>query len=173
MYDKLLKGMRSVLYYLSGVMMLVMLIVIFTQVVTRYIFNYTPEWSEELARFLFVWVVFLGSALIMGESGHLAVEFLPTYFKDRPFGKVLRIITNLSGYVLIILLLVQGFKMTKTMTFQISPGLGLPMSYVYSVIPLGSILMLLYLFKETGRIIKSFSSKGVNTGAPQGANPVK
>ncbi len=43
-----------------------MLVIRFAQVVPRYFFNYTPEWSEELARFLFVWVVFLGSALIMG-----------------------------------------------------------------------------------------------------------
>jgi hypothetical protein len=63
--DKLLKGVRSVLYGFSVVAMSVMLVIIFAQVVTRYLFNYTPEWSEELARFLFVWVVFLGSALII------------------------------------------------------------------------------------------------------------
>ncbi len=154
MFDKMLKGLRSVLYWFSFTAMLLMLALIFTQVVTRYCFGYTAEWSEELARFLFVWVVFLGSALIMGECGHLAVEFVPLHYKGKPFGKVLEIIINLSSYAFILLLLVQGAKMTKTMTFQMSPGLDISMSYVYSVIPLSCALMLLYVIRDTARIIK-------------------
>ena len=157
MLDKLFKGLRSVLFGFSVVAMMIMLVIIFAQVVTRYCFDYTPEWSEELARFLFVWVVFLGSALIMGESGHLAVEFVPNHFKGTAFGKVLEIIINLSSYVFIVLLLVQGAKMTKVMTFQMSPGMDIPMSYVYFVIPLSSVLMLLYLVKDTVRIVKGFT----------------
>jgi len=75
--DKLLKGVRTVLYGFSVAAMSVMLIVIFAQVVTRYSFGYTPEWSEELARFLFVWVVFLGSALEeegQVKNGHLGLK---------------------------------------------------------------------------------------------------
>ena len=157
--DKLLKGVRSVLYGFSVVAMSVMLVIIFAQVVTRYFFGYTPEWSEELARFLFVWVVFLGSALIMGESGHLAVQFLPDKFKGTKFGTALDIIINLAGYVFIILLLTQGWKMTSIMTFQRAPGLDIPMSWVYAVIPFSCVLMLLYLLKDTLRIVKNFSKR--------------
>ncbi len=108
MMDRLFKGLRSVLYGFSVTAMSLMLIIIFSQVVTRYVFDWTPEWSEELSRFLFVWVVFLGSALIMGESGHLAVQFVPNHFKGTTVGNVLEIIINLSGYVFILILLVQG-----------------------------------------------------------------
>jgi TRAP-type C4-dicarboxylate transport system permease small subunit len=160
--DKLLKGVRTVLYGFSVVAMSVMLVIIFAQVVTRYLFGYTPEWSEELARFLFVWVVFLGSALIMGESGHLAVQFLPDKFKGTAFGTVLDVIINVSGYVFIILLLTQGWKMTSIMTFQRAPGLDIPMSWVYVIIPVSCVLMLLYLLKETLRIIKTVA--GPKTG---------
>ncbi|HCU69529.1 MAG TPA: TRAP transporter small permease [Desulfomicrobium sp.] len=158
--DKLLKGVRSVLYGFSVVAMSVMLVIIFAQVVTRYLFNYTPEWSEELARFLFVWVVFLGSALIMGESGHLAVQFLPDKFKGTVFGTVLDIIINVCGYVFIGLLLTQGWKMTSIMTFQRAPGLDIPMSWVYVIIPVSCVLMLLYLFRETLRIFRNISGRG-------------
>lgn len=157
--DKLLKGVRTVLYGFSVVAMSVMLVIIFAQVVTRYLFGYTPEWSEELARFLFVWVVFLGSALIMGESGHLAVQFLPDKFKGTAFGTVLDVIINVSGYVFIILLLTQGWKMTSIMTFQRAPGLDIPMSWVYVIIPVSCVLMLLYLLKETLRIIKTVAGR--------------
>jgi len=158
--DKLLKGVRKVLYGFSVEAMSVMLMIIFAQVVTRYTVGYTPEWSEELARFLFVWVVFLGSALIMGESGHLAVQFLPNKFKGTTFGTILDIIINVSGYIFIILLLTQGWKMTSIMTFQRAPGLDIPMSWVYAIIPLSCFLMLLYLLKETIRIVKTISGRG-------------
>jgi TRAP-type C4-dicarboxylate transport system permease small subunit len=158
--DKLLKGVRSVLYGFSVVAMSVMLVIIFAQVVTRYLFNYTPEWSEELARFLFVWVVFLGSALIMGESGHLAVQFLPDKFKGTALGTVLDIVINACGYVFIGLLLTQGWKMTSIMTFQRAPGLDIPMSWVYVIIPVSCVLMLLYLFRETLRIFRNISGRG-------------
>lgn len=158
--DKLLKGVRSVLYGFSVVAMSVMLVIIFAQVVTRYLFNYTPEWSEELARFLFVWVVFLGSALIMGESGHLAVQFLPDKFKGTALGTVLDVVINVCGYIFIGLLLTQGWKMTSIMTFQRAPGLDIPMSWVYVIIPVSCVLMLLYLFRETLRIFRNISGRG-------------
>jgi TRAP-type C4-dicarboxylate transport system permease small subunit len=157
MLDKLFTGLRAVLYWFSVAAMSVMLVVIFAQVVSRYVFNWTPEWSEELARYLFVWVVFIGSALIMGESGHLAVQFVPNHFKGTAAGKFLEIVINLSGYVFILILLTQGAKMTRVMTFQMSPGMEIPMSWVYAVIPLSSALMLLYLIKDTVRIFKGRS----------------
>jgi len=155
MLDKFLKGLRSVLMWFSIISMLIMLFVIFGQVITRYLFHYTPEWSEELARFLFVWVVFLGSALIMGESGHLAVQFLPIKFKGKPFGKFLEIVINISSYIFIGILFWQGLRMTRVMTFQLSPGMDLPMSYVYAVIPLSCTLMMLFVVRDSVRIIRS------------------
>ena len=159
MLDKILAKVRTVLYWFSCVAMMVMLVTIFAQVITRYCFDYTPEWSEELARFLFVYVVFLGSALIMGESGHLAVEFLPNRFKGKPFGKFLEILVMVSSYVFVLILLVQGAKMTQIMTFQESPGLEISMSYVYAVIPVSSVLMLLYLVRDTIRIFRGFGGE--------------
>jgi TRAP-type transport system small permease protein len=154
MLDKFLKGLRAILRYFSITSMLIMLFVIFGQVITRYFFDWTPEWSEELSRFLFVWVVFLGSALIMGESGHLAVQFLPLKFKDRPFGKFLDIVINISSYIFIGILFWQGLRMTRVMTFQMSPGMDIPMSYVYAVIPVSCVLMMLFVIRDSVKIIK-------------------
>jgi len=151
--DALFKKLRSALYWISVGSMTFMLVLIFMQVVTRYIFGTTFEWSEELARFLFVWVVFLGSALIMGESGHLAVQILPTKLEGTVAGLVLEVFVNLCSYAFTMLLLVQGAKMTSVMTFQTAPGLGISMSVVYSIIPISACLMTLYLLKDTLKII--------------------
>ncbi|SDK90856.1 TRAP-type C4-dicarboxylate transport system, small permease component [Maridesulfovibrio ferrireducens] len=157
--DKLFDKLRFVLYWISVSSMTLMLGLIFFQVVSRYFFGHTFEWSEELARFLFVWVVFLGSALIMGESGHLAVQILPNKFKGTGIGVVIEILINLCSYAFTLLLLIQGAKMTSVMTFQIAPGLGISMSVVYSIIPISASLMMLYLFKDTVRIVKEISAR--------------
>jgi len=154
MLDAILGKVRSVLYWFSFIAMMVMLVTIFAQVITRYGFGYTPEWSEELARYLFVYVVFLGSALIMGESGHLSVEFLPNHFKGTFVGKLLTLLSLVCGYVFVAILLTQGAKMVQVMTFQESPGLEISMSYVYAVIPVSASLMLLYLIRDTIRFVK-------------------
>lgn len=157
--DKLFDRLRAVLYWISVSSMTIMLGLIFFQVVSRYFFGHTFEWSEELARFLFVWVVFLGSALIMGESGHLAVQILPNKFKGTGLGVAIEIFINLCSYAFTLLLLIQGAKMTSVMTFQIAPGLGISMSIVYSIIPISASLMMLYLFKDTVRIVKEISAR--------------
>jgi TRAP-type C4-dicarboxylate transport system permease small subunit len=131
-----------------------MLATISAQVVTRYCFGYTAQWSEEVARYLFVYVVFLGSALIMGESGHLAVEFLPNHFKGTFTGKLLTALSLVCGYIFVGILMTQGYRMAETMTFQISPGMEIPMSYIYAVIPISSVLMALYLIRDTLRLFR-------------------
>ncbi len=155
--DTVFKLLRKVLYGISVTAMLVMLAIIFVQVITRYLFGFTFEWSEELARFLFVWATFLGGALIMGEDGHLAVELMPRLLKGKLPGKVLDVFINLCGYVFILLMIVQGWKMTEMMTFQEAPGLGIPMSWVYVIMPVSGCLMLLYHIKDSVKVIKSLT----------------
>jgi TRAP-type C4-dicarboxylate transport system permease small subunit len=159
MLDAILAKVRTVLYWFSFAAMMVMLLTIFSQVITRYGFGYTPQWSEEVARYLFVYVVFLGSALIMGESGHLAVEFLPNHFKGARIGTALRALSLVCGYLFVAILLTQGSRMVQTMTFQTSPGLEIPMSYVYAVIPVSAVLMALYLVRDTIRLFKGEEAK--------------
>jgi TRAP-type C4-dicarboxylate transport system permease small subunit len=50
--------------------------------------------------------------------------------------------------------------MTSIMTFQRAPGLDIPMSWVYVIIPVSCVLMLLYLFRETLRIFRNISGRG-------------
>ena len=170
--ENILNSVRKSLYWISVVSMMIMLLIIFFQVITRYIFGHSFEWSEEIARFLFVWVVFLGSALIMGESGHLAVRMLPERFKDTTAGFVLEIFINFCSYVFILMLIVQGSKMTSTMTFQTAPALGISMSWVYCIIPISGFLMLLYLIKDTIKIGTAIVAHFRNNDDGEGYQPI-
>ncbi len=160
----LLKGLRTVLYWFSVAAMSIMLAVTFFSVISRYAFSFTFDWAEELSRFLFVWSVFLGSALIMGENGHLAVEFLPNKLKGSVPGLVVEFFIKLCSYVFIVILLIQGYKMTRMMMFQTSPGMGIPMGVIYAVIPLSSILMILYTIQDSVTFIRKVFGRGDKSG---------
>ncbi len=166
--NRLLKGLRTVLYGFSVTAMSIMLAITFFSVVSRYVFSFTFDWAEELSRFLFVWSVFLGSALIMGENGHLAVEFLPNLLKGSIPGLVLEFIVKLCSYAFMLILLVNGYKMTTMMMFQTSPGLGVPMGIVYAVIPVSSVLMILYTLQDTVLFARRLLGRG-DASAAKGA----
>lgn len=157
--NKIFVALRTALYWVSVVAMALMLLIISSQVLTRYLFGYSAEWAEEAARYLFVWSVFIGGALIMGENGHLAVEFLLNRWKGKKLGFALELFIKLCGYIFILILLTQGYKMAGTMMFQRSPGLDLPMGIVYAIIPFSSLLMLFYLIRDTPRLFKEIRSR--------------
>lgn len=157
---KLLNAVRSALYWISVVSMGAMLALIAVQVLTRYAFHYTWEGGEEIARYLFVWTVYLGSALIMGEGGHLAVEFLPNKLAGTRAGFILRLFIQLCGYVFVVHLFTQGSKMATMMMFQTSPALEIPMGVVYAVIPVSALLLFLYMVRDTVAFLKSQKKEG-------------
>jgi TRAP-type C4-dicarboxylate transport system permease small subunit len=138
-----------------------MLAIISVQVLTRYVFSYTWEGGEEIARYLFVWTVYLGSALIMGEGGHTAVQFLPNQLAGKTSGFILQLFIQLCGYVFAIHMFTQGSKMTSMMMFQTSPAMEIPMGVIYAVIPLSAVLLCLYMIRDT---IAFFSSRQKKEG---------
>ncbi len=150
--NKLFFALRKILYIVSISAIGLMLAIIFLQVITRYVFNYTFDWSEELARFLFVWVVFIGSALIIGDKGHMAVKILPGKLEGTTAGFILDLFIKVSSLIFFLLMITQGFKMSRKMMFQTAPALGVPMGMVYAIIPISGILMLLYLIKDTAAL---------------------
>ena len=144
MLDKLFKGLRSVLYWFSVAAMSVMLAVIFAQVVSRYLFNWTPEWSEELARYLFVWVVFLGAPIGVKERGHMALRLVQERLS--PGGKKFcTALVYAAAFLFLAVLTWQGVALVSRTVFQVSPTLQIHMRWVYVAIPIGSLLMLFHL----------------------------
>ena len=105
---------------------------IFTNVVLRYAFNSGLTWAEELSRFLFVWLVFLGAIGALKDNSHLGftslVQKLPINLK-----KVVFVVSN--GIVLFCIWVVfQGsVEMTRMTTHTLSPATGLPLSYMYGI----------------------------------------
>ncbi len=121
-----------------------MILVAFGQVVGRYFLNYAPAWCEEMARYLFIWVVFIGAPIGVRAREHMALRVLT----DRlPHSR--RVFCNVCIYVVAAVFLAaltwQGVEIVNRTTFQVSPTLEISMRWVYAAIPIGSGLMLLHL----------------------------
>lgn len=135
------------LYYFLGLLMFVMLASISAQVVTRYLFASPFTWTEELGRYTFVWLSFLGMALAVKKGGHIALDLL----LKGVTGKIKKILQTII-YILIGvfggLFTVGGIKLMELGTGQNSPSLSLPMELVYAVLPISGILIMYYIIEQ-------------------------
>ncbi|WP_434311063.1 TRAP transporter small permease [Hominifimenecus sp. rT4P-3] len=113
------------------------------QVVTRYVLNNSLVWTDELARYTFIWGNMLGAAYCTWTFGHATL----TVCLDRfPAGvrRILQILTYLLVAAIGCVLVVAGIRLMPVVAVQKSPALHLPMRYVYSSVLVGGVLFVLY-----------------------------
>lgn len=124
-----------------------MLSVVSFNVYMRFVVNRSLGWADELSRFLFIWLSFLGAALSYHKNEHVGLSF----FVGKIRSKRLRFIINVFQTVLVITVLVflSYFGVLAAVRAQnVSPALQIPMSFVYAILPFASILMVgIGLFK--------------------------
>lgn len=135
-----------------------MLLLVFAQVITRYVFNYTPYFGEELARYLFVWVVFLSLPLVARYGGHMCIETLTSRVKGATL-KFLNILADIFTIVFMGIMVWCGIQMVIRTNYQTSPAMMIPMSWVYVVIPFGCAVMLIYALANLVNVIKTLAAE--------------
>jgi TRAP-type C4-dicarboxylate transport system permease small subunit len=118
----------------------IMTIMIFLQVIFRYVIKAPLSFSEELARYMFVWSVAMGSALALRKHKHIGVEVFVEWLPVRVRDKV-EIAGSLFNLLFFGLLVSYGFVMVGATMDQLSPALLLPMGYVYLAIPSSGIVL--------------------------------
>ena len=113
-------------------------IVMTVQVFFRYILNNSLSWSEELARFLFVWASMTGAVVVTGKRGHAAIKMLDGLFPAK-VNRTKDLIFDIVIAALGAMIFVYGLKLTGSTRNQTSPALHLSYSYIYMAIPIGGI----------------------------------
>ncbi|UJF18260.1 TRAP transporter small permease [Vibrio sp. SS-MA-C1-2] len=133
------------------------------QVFSRYVLNAPSTSTDEVARFLFIWVGLMGAAYTLGQKRHLAIDLLAMKLEDKPAQHAkLKVIINVISFFFagVIMVYGGGSLMLKTLaTGQVSPALGIEMGFVYAAIPLSGLFMLIYLCQDLStNISTAFSS---------------
>ena len=128
------------------VIMGVMVLNVLWQVFSRYFLGEPSSFTDELARYLMIWIGILGAAYVSGKNGHVAIDVLPSRLSEQKQKQLKKVVG-----VLIILFsstaLVIGGSRLVYITYvlkQFSPALQMPLSLVYLVIPISGVLIIYY-----------------------------
>lgn len=141
-YINFIDMLNKIFGYALVLIMSVMTIIIFWQVIARYIIGSSLAWSEELSRFLMIFMVLIGSSMALRNNDLIAVEILPEVLKGKA-KKALVILTHLISMVFYVILIVYGLRVADSFGNQIAPGLGISMYFIYLSMPIGGVLLLL------------------------------
>ncbi len=132
--------------WVLAILIAVMVFDVLWGVFTRYISGEQSSWTEELARFLLIWIGILGAAFASGKNIHIAIDLLKDYVSDKMNRKTDLLITAIIVLFTIAVFLIGGLRYVfiSFKLGQTSPALGLPMGLVYSVFPLSGLLIIYY-----------------------------
>ncbi len=135
--------LRVILRWSIIALMVSMTIIVFLQVVFRYLLDAPLGWSEELARFLFVWVSFLGAANLVRLGQHVSVKTFVQIFPP-----LIKNVSEVIGHLIVIfcsvMFFIGGIGITTKEWIQLSPALQIEMGWIYTVIPVATMLMIIW-----------------------------
>jgi len=143
--QKLSDVSEKAVYYTLIVMMAVMTVTIIIQVFLRYVFSYSLSWSEEVARYLMIWVAFLGGSFALKKGLHIGVELVVTRLHQGVKRWVL-LFSQLLIFLFLVSLTIGGLKLTWAVRDQSSPALLFSMSLAYLSAPVGGLFMAIQSF---------------------------
>ncbi|MEL0604152.1 TRAP transporter small permease [Pseudoalteromonas undina] len=145
-FEHVLHTIDSFLRILLALMMALLVIDVTWQVLTRFVLPQPSSFTEEVARFLLIWISLLGGAYAYREQSHLGFDLIVRNLSAAKAKVVFQVCCLLVAIFAITVLIIGGLNLVHiTWTLgQHSAVLNLPMAGVYSVLPLSGLLFLLY-----------------------------
>jgi TRAP-type transport system small permease protein len=135
------KGILSrILEVIMVVILSTMVVLVFGNVVARYVFNSAITWAEEVARFLFVWLTFVGASFGLQKGMHLGMDMIVSRLRVR----ARNIVEIVNGVIILAFLgvwAVGGVHLIEANLSFMSPATGFSMGLVYMIGPLAAVLM--------------------------------
>lgn len=162
-YLKLVDGLNKVIRVLVVAIFMVMFVATFLQVLARNLGLFSIPWSDELCRFLIVWMVYLGAGLAARTGRLIRMEVLPMLTKmgDRGLHRLYWIAALLSLVFCLLTTYCAGLAISVNYK-SLSAALKIPMAVPYLALPVGCIFMLLNLFAN---VLELTAREGAEGGA--------
>ena len=123
--------------------------------ISRNLLGGSIAWIEEISRYIFTWMMFMGIAIGVHYKKHLGVEFVVGLYPDK-VKKAAYFISDLLTLILFIVLAVYGFRYAGKSMKMFSPIMGIPYGIVYLCVPIGSVFSIFYCF---ARIVEDYFTK--------------
>ena len=155
MADRIDRALARVLDGVLAVLLVGLVGAVFTQVFSRYVLQASVPWTEEVARYLLIYLTFVGAAVAVREHTHLRVDFLVVrlpHLAQRVIGMAMTAGILISGALLV----VYGYSYTERAVGTISPAIGQSIAWIYAVMPVAGALMVAYAIPS---LVRQFAGK--------------
>ncbi|KHT63411.1 C4-dicarboxylate ABC transporter permease [Photobacterium gaetbulicola] len=135
----------KLLVSICGLAIFILVTSVSWQVFSRYVLNDPSSFTDELSRYVMIWLGLFGASYLFGKNGHLAITLLIDSVNEQ-WKKYLQLLINMICLAFTYLAMFKGglLLMGRTMQ-QFSPVLNIPMSYVYAILPISGSIMMIYI----------------------------
>lgn len=142
--DRISSGLNSVAELVTWILVALTIAVTLIQVIFRYGLESSLSWSEESARYMFVWIIFIGTSVATRRRQHIFVEVMVAQFPERWRAGV-ELLSILASLCFFIVLGYVSWLLMLNAWQQYSTALDIRIAYVYAAAPIGAALSVLHL----------------------------
>jgi TRAP-type C4-dicarboxylate transport system permease small subunit len=146
--------LERVLKYTLVILLTAMTIVVVVGIFARYILLVSIPWTEEIARYLMIWAGFVGFGVAYRKKELIAVRLFIDILPANLF-RIALFISDILCSVFLIVAVVYGIKLSLINMNQLSPASRIPLSIIYSAIPLGCTLYLFFVVESISSFVKA------------------
>ncbi len=143
MLNSIKSKIDQVLRVVLIVLMALLLLDVVWQVFSRYVLSDPSSFTDELARYLLIWVAFLGAAFLTGKRLHIAIDMLS---KKLGISQIDRLVGLVTAIFALTVMVIGGSRLVAIILDlnQLSPSLRVPIGYVYLALPISGLLIVFY-----------------------------
>ncbi len=153
------KNKKGVLEWFMIIMFIISVVAVIIQVVSRRFLNNSVTWSNEVCRYSFLWVVFVGTAVLIKENGHICIDVVLTLVPEK-FRNLLLLINYILIAILAATLTVLGVRLVIKTQGSLSSSMRLPINYIlYLGLPIGFGLGFLQLMPKIYHQVRVVAGK--------------
>jgi TRAP-type C4-dicarboxylate transport system permease small subunit len=151
-FDRVQEWITTIVKYVMLAQASMIFVIICFSVFTRYLLNYVPSWSEEVPRYLLVWITYLGAALAVKYKEHLSLD---AFFNMMPLRarQVGHLILNVLIGAVGVIMLVFGIGLVRQFGDDLMESIAVKNIWFYLAMPISGGLMILYIIQDTWKSI--------------------
>jgi TRAP-type C4-dicarboxylate transport system permease small subunit len=139
---------------LTTSMLALFTVVVAYQVFSRYV-DFVPRfiWTEEISRFSFIWMLFLGTAVAVRKKRHFVIDLFPAHIQER-YGRLLDLFVLLIILAVAVSMVVGGVHFVEMGLKRISTTSGIQLAWIYLSIPVSGASIILFSLEQLWDILK-------------------
>lgn len=140
MLEKISRYLAMICEWFIGILMIIMTAVVMIGVVYRYVLGSGLPWTEELARYVMIWMCFLAASVLIREDGHIGITVLRDHLPGR-WKPLLHILSDMAVISFLVLWFEISLDSYEIIKYDISPGVNISLGWVFISQPICAFLM--------------------------------